>query len=109
MTQQRSFSVAPQGILDRELELPAKLQKTRITAQRIEPGFDGQNQQRPVLFLICLLQIPERLVVFLQCNMNDREIVSRDPARSGSFLEAAENCPRTGCPPRGGKTISQFG
>jgi hypothetical protein len=27
--------------LDREPELATKFQKTRITAQRIEPGFDG--------------------------------------------------------------------
>src|ERR1700751_1542783 len=52
--------------------------------------------------------MPESLVVFFQCNMNDREIVGGDPTRSGSFLEGAENRPRADCPPRGGKTISQF-
>src|ERR1700752_481198 len=40
--------------------------------------------------------------------MNDREIVRGHPARSGSFLESAENGPGISCPPRGGETVSHF-
>jgi len=41
-TQEKALRVGASGIiLDWEPELPTKFYKTRITAQRIEPGFNG--------------------------------------------------------------------
>ena len=80
-----------------EISLPLRthlahqLLKARIRAQRIEAGFDRENHNGPIPFLIRRLEIVQRFLLLVESEANHGEVISGDEIMLGFFLQTSEN------------------
>src|SRR5713101_2932849 len=86
-----------------QANLADQLLKARVGSEGIEAGFDGEDHQRPVFFVVGFLQILEGPVFLVECGVNDREIVRGDEGVSGFFLQAVQHSLGFGLTAGGGK------